>query len=61
WRDLAYAAHSLKGSAGSMGYPELTELAGKLERSANKQLPGESETLLGAMAQIISRHVPAAQ
>ena len=61
WRDLAYAAHSLKGSAGSMGYLELTELAGKLERSANKQLPGESETLLGAMAQIISRHVPAAQ
>ena len=61
WRDLAYAAHSLKGSAGSMGYPELTELAGKLERSANKQLHGESEILLGAMAQIISRHVPAAQ
>ena len=58
WRELAYAAHSLKGSAGSMGYPELTELAGKLERSANKQLHGECDALLSAMAQIISRQVP---
>lgn len=58
WSELAYAAHSLKGSAGSMGYPEITELAGKLERSANKQLSGECKTLLGAMAQIISRQVP---
>lgn len=37
WRELAFAAHSLKGSAGSMGYPELTRLAGEIEVSANMQ------------------------
>lgn len=31
WEELAFAAHSLKGSAGSMGYPEITRLAGILE------------------------------
>lgn len=37
WPELAFAAHSLKGSAGSMGYPELTELAGQLEIVARQQ------------------------
>lgn len=34
WPQLAFAAHSLKGSAGSMGYPELTRLSGVLESAA---------------------------
>lgn len=55
WHELAYAAHSLKGSAGSMGYPELTVLAGELERSANKQQSVMCDTLLNSMTQIIMR------
>lgn len=46
WRELAFAAHSLKGSAGSMGYPELTRLSGELEVAANKQQQGECANLL---------------
>ncbi|MGI5308548.1 ATP-binding protein [Rheinheimera sp. WS51] len=34
WANLSFAAHSLKGSAGSMGYPSLTDLAGQLEQAA---------------------------
>lgn len=34
WSELAFAAHSLKGSAGSMGFPTLTLLAGELESAA---------------------------
>ncbi len=37
WQALAFAAHNLKGSAGSMGYPELTRLAGELERQLKMQ------------------------
>ena len=54
WRSLAYAAHSLKGSAGSMGYPELTELAGELERSANNQQVDSCDELLTRMQHIIA-------
>ncbi|WP_231702354.1 Hpt domain-containing protein [Rheinheimera lutimaris] len=46
WRELAFAAHSLKGSAGSMGYPELTTLAGELERCANNERAGCTELLV---------------
>jgi HPt (histidine-containing phosphotransfer) domain-containing protein len=31
---LQYEAHSLKGCAGSMGFPEITQLAAELELSA---------------------------
>ncbi len=34
WQRLQYEAHSVKGSAGSMGYPELTALMCKLELAA---------------------------
>lgn len=34
WSELGFAAHSLKGSAGSMGYPKITMLAGQLERAS---------------------------
>lgn len=37
--DLQYEAHSLKGCAGSMGFPEITQLAAELELSA-KSLDG---------------------
>ncbi len=49
WPGLAYAAHSLKGSAGSMGYPLLTELAGQLELSARQQLSEACAALLSQM------------
>src|SRR5690606_12078558 len=36
WSRLQYEAHSVKGSAGSMGYPELTELMSLLEQAAQQ-------------------------
>ena len=55
WSQLQYEAHSVKGSAGSMGYPQLTELMSKLElaaRAADKelatQLVDEFEVLVAA-------------
>ena len=36
WGRLQYEAHSVKGSAGSMGYPELTELMSGLELAAQQ-------------------------
>jgi len=33
---LQYEAHSLKGCAGSMGYPQITELASQLELAAKR-------------------------
>ncbi|MEO3864071.1 ATP-binding protein [Rheinheimera fenheensis] len=55
WHSLAYAAHSLKGSAGSMGYPLLTELAGQLEVSARQQLSEACATLLRQMQQSVAK------
>lgn len=55
WHSLAYAAHSLKGSAGSMGYPLLTELAGQLEVSARQQLSEACAALLRQMQQSIAK------
>ncbi|MEH8016106.1 ATP-binding protein [Rheinheimera muenzenbergensis] len=49
WTELAYAAHSLKGSAGSMGYPQITVLAGELEISARSQ---QAEQCAGQLMQI---------
>ena len=55
WRSLAYAAHSLKGSAGSMGYPELTELAGRLERAASDPIVQHIQALLEQMRAVLAR------
>jgi HPt (histidine-containing phosphotransfer) domain-containing protein len=33
---LQYEAHSLKGCAGSMGFPQITQLAAELEMSARR-------------------------
>lgn len=59
WRELAYAAHSLKGSAGSMGFPLLTSLAGKLETDANHQRHESCATLLAQMCQLITESTTA--
>lgn len=37
WRALRFAAHSLKGSAGSMGYPDVTRLASDIEYAISQQ------------------------
>lgn len=55
WQRLQYEAHSVKGSAGSMGYPQLTALMSKIELAAQladleqiSQLIAEFEALLSA-------------
>jgi signal transduction histidine kinase/CheY-like chemotaxis protein len=37
WSRIQYEAHSVKGSAGSMGYPQLTELMSGLEVAARQE------------------------
>lgn len=49
WSALGFAAHSLKGSAGSMGFPELTRLAGLLEKAASQAAKDEIFRLLQQM------------
>lgn len=49
WSKLAFAAHSLKGSAGSMGYPGLTELAGQLELASKARAEHNVELILSQM------------
>lgn len=36
WSRIQYEAHSVKGSAGSMGYPQLTDLMSDLEQAARQ-------------------------
>jgi CheY-like chemotaxis protein len=55
WPALSFAAHSLKGSAGSMGYPELTELAGRLERAASDPIVQHIQALLEQMRAVLAR------
>lgn len=49
WQKLTFAAHSLKGSAGSMGYPKLTELADQLEIASKNRTEHHVTTLLAQM------------
>ncbi|GHG65358.1 hypothetical protein GCM10010919_12630 [Alishewanella longhuensis] len=49
WPQLAFAAHSLKGSAGSMGYPGLTTLADKLELACKERDEYNATLLLTKM------------
>ncbi|CAM3769309.1 hybrid sensor histidine kinase/response regulator [Rheinheimera salexigens] len=55
WDKLSFAAHSLKGSAGSMGYPELTAFSDKLELAAQQQHSAEVAALLEQMQLIIEK------
>lgn len=55
WVQLEFAAHSLKGSAGSMGYPQLTVLAGCLEQASKQHDAVQVATLLTKMqAQLVT-------
>ncbi len=60
WPALRFAAHSLKGSAGSMGYPEVTRLAGEIEHVIATQ-PAAVEGLLLQMQQHIEQSLPTSQ
>lgn len=48
---LQYEAHSLKGCAGSMGFPEITQLAAELEMSARSADLLACQLILGRMQQ----------
>ncbi|MBV2129985.1 hybrid sensor histidine kinase/response regulator [Arsukibacterium indicum] len=54
WPGLRFAAHSLKGSAGSMGYPQATRLAGEIEQAVTAQ-PTAITALLVELEQNISQ------
>ena len=58
WPQLAFAAHSLKGSAGSMGYPELTQQTGLLETAAKQQDKSRCSGLLELIRPIIEAAKP---
>ncbi|WP_445428620.1 ATP-binding protein [Alishewanella sp. HL-SH05] len=55
WSSLEFDAHSLKGSAGSMGYPQLTQLADALEKIAKQQDVAAVQAMLQQMQQIIEQ------
>jgi HPt (histidine-containing phosphotransfer) domain-containing protein len=48
---LQYEAHSLKGCAGSMGYPQITQLAASLELAAKAQDVGQCARIIADMQQ----------
>jgi signal transduction histidine kinase/CheY-like chemotaxis protein/HPt (histidine-containing phosphotransfer) domain-containing protein len=47
WSQIGAIAHSIKGSAGSFGYPQLTEYAATLEYSSKQSSPVEIKHHLG--------------
>ncbi|WP_018692020.1 ATP-binding protein [Algicola sagamiensis] len=49
WHDLKRKAHSLKGSAGSMGFPEMTQMAASLEKLAKEKQAGDCEAIFHSM------------
>ena len=57
WENLKFAVHSLKGVGGGYGYPELTDIAGKIEfQIATKNQP-EIDSLLETLDTYIQRIV----
>lgn len=48
---LQYEAHSLKGCAGSMGYPQITQLAASLELAAKARDVGQCARIIADMQQ----------
>lgn len=58
---LQYEAHSLKGCAGSMGFPEITQLAAELEMSARSTDLMACQLILGRMQQHLSCRQPMSQ
>lgn len=61
WQELAFAAHSLKGSAGSMGHPEITRLAGLLEIAARSAKTEEIGSLLAEIDAMVNIAVVSAE
>ena len=57
WQQLAFDAHSLKGSAGSMGFAQLTELAAELEQQAQRQAAQVCQQLVFRMQQILQEEL----
>jgi signal transduction histidine kinase/DNA-binding NarL/FixJ family response regulator len=58
WSRLQYEAHSVKGSAGSLGYPELTELMSTLEQAAQqKDLELATQQITGFAALVAAQKV----
>lgn len=57
WEKLAFEAHSLKGSAGSMDFPMITELAAELEQLAHQHVVQRCEELLLQMRSIAEKGV----
>jgi len=55
WAALTFAAHSLKGSAGSMGFPQITLLAGLLEQASKQHNADDVVALLAKMQASIQR------
>ena len=51
WEGLRQAAHQLKGSAGSYGFPAISPAAAELEDAIRRQLP--EETILQALDQLV--------
>ena len=55
WAALRFAAHSLKGSAGSMGYPQVTRLAGEIEQAVTRK-PTDIADLLVELTEHIEQN-----
>ncbi len=53
---LQYEAHSLKGCAGSMGFPEITQLAAELELAAKSRDSLACQLILGRMFNQLSAY-----
>lgn len=57
--ELCRAAHQLKGSAGSYGFPQLTEIAAELEGAIKNGAPlDEIQTNLDKLGDVCSRMRP---
>ncbi len=55
---LQFEAHSLKGCAGSMGYPEITQLAAELELCAKSAESKACELIIDRMQRHLSAELP---
>jgi HPt (histidine-containing phosphotransfer) domain-containing protein len=57
WANLKFEVHSLKGAGGGYGYPELTEIAGKIEFQIATRNQPEIDSLLEILDAYIQRIV----
>lgn len=54
WQELAFVAHRLKGTAGNMGYPGLTRLAGQLESAVKAEQYNELTSVIDKIGLFIT-------